>query len=302
MIYPLLLIANYALLALTFVLGKEAVALAHPLVIIGLRMSAAGLLLLVFVYARAPSKFRIQKKDLATFFKVSLFHIYLAFVAEFWALQHLPSNHVNIIYSFTPLFTAALAYFIKNEPLNRKKKLALGIGLIGIAPGFFEQNSAETFDASTHFLAEISLVIAVISSTYAWFDIEKLMNKYSILLINGVAMSIGGIGSLLTAACVLNSDQWIIERPADLALLIGGLILLSNFIFYNLFGALLRHYSLTFLSFAGLLSPIFGAFWGRVLLFEKINATYWGSVFVLLVALLIFYSQERNEEKTIKSA
>lgn len=295
--YPLLLILNYALLALTFVIGKQVVALAHPLIIISLRMIFGGFLLLALIALQNPKKLCMGKGEGPLFLKVALFHIYLAFLPEFWALQHLPSSHVNLIYSFTPLCSAALSYLINGETLSQTKIIALVLGLIGLAPSFFQNAAAHTASSQVHLMAEMALLIAVISSTYAWFDIAKLMKTHSILLINGVSMLLGGFGALITACLLLKPSDFCISHPLSLTLHIAALIILSNFLFYNIFGSLLRHYSLNLLSFAGLLSPFFGAIWGKVLLGEQIDGQFLFAMISLFLALAIFFRDEQRGKK-----
>ncbi len=295
--FPLLLILNYALLALTFVIGKQVVALAHPLIIISLRMILGGSLLLALIALQNPKKLCMGKANWPLFFKVAFFHIYLAFLLEFWALQHLPSSHVNLIYSFTPLCSVALSYLINRETLNQNKIIALVLGSIGLAPSFFQNIAAQTAPFKIHLVAEIALLIAVISSTYAWFDIAKLMKTHSILLINGVSMLLGGFGALITACLLLKPSSFCISQPLSLGLHIAALIILSNFLFYNIFGSLLRHYSLNLLSFAGLLSPFFGAIWGKVLLGEQVDGQFIFAMISLSFALAIFFRDEQMSKK-----
>jgi drug/metabolite transporter (DMT)-like permease len=74
------------------------------------------------------------------------------------------------------------------------------------------------------------------------------------------------------------------------------LIVFANFIVYNLYGWLLRHYSLTFITFAGFLCPIFGAIFGWLFLNEKITWHYFASLICISFALYIFYSEEKKRK------
>lgn len=285
--------ACYALTALTFVLGKRAVELAHPLFVVGARMTVAGLLLLVWHLARAKQRPQVARADLWRFGRVALFHIYLAFACEFWALGVLPSYQVNLIYSTTPFVAAGLSFWLKNERLSRRKWASLCLGLGGMSPIICAQSADRTSALTARTLtAQAALAISVISSSYAWFDIEILMRRYSILLINAQAMLIGGVGSLLSTWFVAGRAGFCVLQPKELALQIGALIVLSNLLFYNLFGWLLQRYSLTLLTFAGLLSPIFGALYGAILLDEAITWQFGVSLAILAAALALFYSQE----------
>ncbi len=293
---------NYAILALTFVLGKQVVQLAHPLLVIGMRMTLAGALLLAYITWRNWRELILDKADLPRVLKVAFFHIYLAFICEFWSLQYLPSSRVNLIYSSTPFVAAGLSYWLKGERLSRRQLLALILGLIGIAPNFLSTpGESNAISSSRAMLTNCVLMISVVSAAYAWFDIEKLMQRYSILLINAFAMLIGGVGALATAYCFLEAQELTISQPAYFAREILLLIVLSNFLFYNLFGWLLQRYSLTLLTFAGLLSPIFGGLYGYMLLNEQIDWKFGLSLSILGIALAIFCKEEREYPENLKA-
>src|SRR5690606_16661016 len=97
MIY--LAILEYAILASTFTIAKVAVGYADPLFIIGIRMVfSAPLMFLIHRFQKAPS-FSIAPKHWYLFLGVSLFHIFLPFIGEFWALQYVSSAKTAITYS-----------------------------------------------------------------------------------------------------------------------------------------------------------------------------------------------------------
>lgn len=292
----LFVFANYAILALTFVLGKQVVQLAHPLLVIGVRMVLAGSLLIAFIAWRNWRELALSWVDVPRILKVAFFHIYLAFTCEFWALQYLPSSRVNLIYSSTPFIAAGLSYYLKNERLTKIQVLALILGILGIAPNLLTDQNASLFSTSKLFIANFALVISVVSAAFAWFDIEKLMLRYSILWINALAMFIGGLGALATAVLTLGRDELRISHPAEFTGEVLLLIILSNFLFYNLFGWLLKRYSLTLLTFAGLLSPMFGGIYGALLLGEKIDWKFGLSLSILGIALALYCKEERKSQ------
>ena len=293
-----LLILLYAILASTFTLAKTVLFYAKPFFVIGFRMTLAGTLLLLFQTIINRRKILPAKKDILLFFKVSLFHIYFFFMLEFWALQKMASSKVTLIYSVTPFIAAALAYFLLNEKLSKKKTFGLLLGFCGLFPIFFLQmdptEGAEIFKIS---FREIALLFSAAFGAYAWFDIKKLMGKgYPLLTINGIAMLVGGILALITTAFV---DGFTPSPIYDFWPFIGWLavlIVVSNVIFYNLYGYLINKYTITFVMFAGFLSPIFGALFGWFFLGETITWHYFLSLAIVAVALYIFYCEELKEE------
>ena len=212
---------------------------------------------------------------------------------EFWALQKMASSKVILIYSITPFITAVLSYFLLSERLSKKKWGGMALGFCGLAPILvLQQNPIEGGELIRISTREIVLLFAAISAAYAWFDVKRLMQRnYTLFMINGVAMFVGGILALITSALV----EGISPSPIfDFWPFLGWLLLLvflSNIVFYNLFGWLLKRYTITFLTFAGFLNPTFGAFYGWFFLGEIITWHYFLSLGVIAMALYLFHCE-----------
>lgn len=301
-----LIVVLYAFLALTFVFAKFIVGYASPIFIIASRMLIAGALLLLYEVIVAKKNIVPEKKDFFLFFQTSLFHIFFSFVLEFWAMQYVSSSKANIIYSTTPFITAGLSYLLLSEKLSLKKIIGMVLGLGGLMPVILASSSSAEFGNELFriSLPEFILLISVTCAAYAWFLVKKLMHKgYRLPLINGIAMLLGGIEALITSlaieiACPMfkgNCVRLVYEWKPFLFWLLM-LIVVANFIVYNLYGWLLRHYSLTFITFAGFLCPIFGAIFGWLLLNEKITWHYFASLICISFALYIFYSEEKKRK------
>jgi hypothetical protein len=62
-------------------------------------MFFAGFLLLGYVKLIKGQSLRVAKKDLYLFGQVMLFHIYGAFMLEFWSMQYLTSAKAALLYN-----------------------------------------------------------------------------------------------------------------------------------------------------------------------------------------------------------
>ncbi len=290
-----LVILEYLILASTFTIAKATLFYAKPFFIIGFRMTLAGILLLGFKYFTDKRSLKIYKSDWWLFLKTSLFHIYLAFILEFWALQYLTSSKTNLIYSTTPFIAAVLAYFIFAEKLSKQKSVGMLIGLFGLIPIFLTQtdpreSAMQLFSFS---VPELVLLGAVFSATYAWFVIKKLLIKgYSLVVINGVAMLIGGIFALFTSFIFEGIKTSPVFDLWPFLFWVLLLILVANIISYNLYTWLIKHYSITFVTFAGFLCPVFGGFLGWFFLGEHITWHYYFALACVTVGLYVFYKDE----------
>ncbi len=297
-----LVILLFALFASLFGLSKATLAYSEPFFLIGSRMFLAGLLLLAhqFIYNRKNIKFKMA--HLWPFFLLSLFMIYLTNAAEIWGIQHMLSAKACLIYSLSPFLAALVAYIMLKETLNAKKWLGLIIGFVGLVPIFMTQSDAEQLVGSLGHIsyAEVSMLFAVFCGVYGWTLLKKIVSeyKYSPIFANGIAMTIGGGLALLHS--YYSGESWTPIPVSDVMPFIQNTIamcLISNIIGYNLYGYLLKHYSATFMAFAGLITPIFASFFGWVFLGETITWHFFASIALFSVGLTLFYQEELKREK-----
>lgn len=263
----------YALFASVFTVSKIGLEYAQPFFFVGVRMALAGLLLLGYQFFFNRSQFALRKEHLVTFVALAIFNIYLTNVLEFWGLQYLTSFKTCFIYSFSPFASALFSFLIFSERLSIKKWLGLLIGVIGIMPALLTQTSAE--ERAGQFLifswAELSVMTAAFCSVFGWILLKQLVQKegYSPLMANGFSMLLGGIFSLGHSFAV---EEWhpfpVVEYVPffECALF---LIVVSSLICYNLYGYLLKRYSATFISLAGLSTPLFTALLGSFFLAKR---------------------------------
>lgn len=288
-----LIILLYFIIALTFVFAKDAVVSASPIFFIAVRMIIAALVLFISEYIKEKKIMFPKKSDFCLFLVVSLLHIYIPFVGEFWSLQYLDALKVNFIFALTPFFAITI------ESIQMKKLPSLRT-ISGVIIGFcvlmfllIIKDHASLF-TNIHTLLSISvseyvLLCAVISSTVAWFFIKQLTKeRYTITTINAWCMLFGGFASLATAYFFeeINIISYV-AFSKNLFLL----ILFSNILFYNLYGALLQKHSMTLLTTTGFLSPFFGLLFEGIMTKTVPDHLYFISL--LLVALgLYFVAQE----------
>ena len=282
----------YAILAATFIIAKTTLLYAPPFFLIAFRMIFAGLLLLSY-YRVVYGPIVIKTQDYWLFAQTAWYHIFCAFVLEFWALQYLTALKTTVIYSITPFVTAIFSYLLLNQLLNTQKIIGILLGLIGLIPICLVHAQAEVnllvWQVS---LADIVLLIAVISSAYAWFLVKKLMERgYSLLVINGIVMFFGGILSEIASLCL----EGIIPQVSNWGLFfqwIALLILVANVVVYNFYGYLMQRYSLTFISLSGFLCPVFAALYEWLFLQGTISWHYVVSLALVTIGLFLFYRTE----------
>jgi len=290
----ILIIVLYALLASTFVFAKKAIGYASPCFLIGFRSILSGFVLLSYHYFRSNRGLNIKREDWWLFFKTAVVHIYITYVFEFWALRYVTALKSTLIFSATPFIAAILSYFLLKERLSKKQWGGITVGLSGLIPVIVAEapSSEAAMELATVSLPEIVLFAAVTSGAYAWFLVKRLMAKgYSLSLINGSAMLIGGILAMLTASLAEDLSNPVSEWLPFLGWL-SLLIIVANVIFYNLYGFLLRRYTITHLTFAGFLCPGFGALYAWLFTGRDLTWHYGVSLLLVAAGLYIFTNQK----------
>jgi len=298
-------VAMYAVWSSVFTFGKLALAFSTPLFLTGSRMAIGGALLLGYIALYKRSNFKMKKKQWISLFLLGFFSIYLTNILEFWGLQHLSSAKTCFIYSLSPLFTAVLSYVYFKEKINGRKWLGLGIGFLGILPVLFTQTgSEELFKGSFLSLPTLAIIGAVLASVYGWILLRKNLKdtEVSPLMANGTAMLFGGMLALIHSGF---SDLWsplpiTKGHTYDVMSIVMIMTLLFNIVCYNLYGMLLRRFTATFLSFIGLLSPVFASLSGRIFLGEPLSWTILLSTGIVSSGLSLVYYAELKQGYIIK--
>jgi len=289
-----------------FALSKMTLSYAPPIFLTAIRMLFAGFLLVGYLLVR--KRLKINKKQFVAIALFAFFSVYLTNILEFWGVQHLTAAKTCFIYSLTPFFSALFSYLHFKEKMTPKKWLGLGIGLVGMVPVFLIQTGSENLFSSLFIFSqpELAIIGATLFSAYGWVLLRLLVKKNALspLIANGLSMLIGG-GMALTHSFF--ADSW---APTPIVAggfmpMIKGLVLMtviSNIICYNLYGWLLKKYTATFMSFVGLLSPIFASLTEWMILGTRPNPIIFLSTLVVVSGLWLVYQSELKQGYIIKDA
>ncbi len=302
----LLVLAINALMGATFSIVKLILEnYTSPIFLVGYRMTLAGVMLLGYLWLFDRPNFKIQRQDWFAFIKIMLFHVYISFIAEFWAQNYLTPAKLALLFNLQPFLTAAFSYMMHRRSQSLVKLAGLVIGFVGFFPILFFGDAQEATLGGIFFLSipELVLFIAVASSAYGWLMVEHLVveRKYSSLMVNGFGMLVGGSLALMTSYVVScfgsNFERAWNPLPVSdfgkLTLWVLVLILLSNIIFYNIYAKMMHKYSATFLSFTGLTVPLFAALWEWLIFGTFVSWPFWLSLAGVSLGLAIYYRAER---------
>lgn len=297
-----LVVLMYATWSSIFSLGKMTLQYAPPVFLTGFRMTLAGLLLLLYFALVKRSSFKFDKKQWFSLILLAFFSIYLTNILEFWGLQYLSAAKTCFLYSLSPFFAALFSYIHFKEKMNGRKWIGLAIGFLGFIPVLMTQTGSEELLNAFSFFSWPTLAImgAALFSVYGWILLRMLVKEGEAIappLANGVSMLLGGIFAFIHSFFV---DSW---NPLPVVAHQGGsflqgallMTLISNIICYNLYGMMLKRYTATFLSFMGLLSPIFASLTGWLFLNETPSWTIFLSTAVVSSGLWIVYRAELKQ-------
>jgi len=298
----LLVVLLCALYGSVFTIGKMALETTTPLFITGSRMVLAALLLLTYQFFFHRKELALKKEHIFPIVMIGLTSVYFTNFLEFWGLQFMESGKACFLYSFSPIASALLSVAWFSEKITFWKWIGLVLGLLGFAP-LLMLDPAVTDNSSTvgfFTLAELALLGAAVAVAMGWIIMRSLIKKHTISFVtaNGVSMMVGGLVSLLHSFFV---DSWNPLPITDTIAFIPpflGLTLVSNLISYNLNAFLLKHYTATFLSFAGISQSLFAAFFGFIFLEEVLSGYFWISIVMVSFGLYIYYQQELKQGLT----
>ncbi len=297
----LLVVFLYAIWSSVFSFAKVALMYSPPVFLTGFRMLLASVILLGYLLVAKRSSFKLTGKQIFSFAILGFFSIYLTNILEFWGVQYLSAAKACFIYSLSPFFAALFSYLHFNEKMNVRKWIGFGIGLVGTIPVLIHQSGAEELLNAFSFFSWPSLALmgAALASVYGWVLLRVIVKDSSVspLMANGSSMLFGGILALVHSYFI---DAWtpLPVQEGNFGPFLKITLLMTvifNIFCYNLYGAMLKRFTATLLSFLGLVSPIFASLHGWIFLGEPLSWTIFLSTAILSVGLWIVYSAELKQ-------
>ena len=307
-----LVVFMYAAWSSVFSLAKIALEVSPPLFLTACRMLLAAAILLGYLALRNRSSFRMSGKQFLLLGFLGLFSIYLTNSLEFWSLQHLTAAKTCFMYSIAPFFAALFSYLHFGEKMNGRKWIGMVIGFAGYIPVLAMQKGAGELLTSLSFVSwpELAMLGASICTAYGWILLRIAVNPskdkpaISPLMANGASMLFGGLLALIHCSI---AETW---NPLPVALdnlgsFTQGILimtLISNILCYNLYGFLLKKFTATFISFMGLLSPLFASLNSWIFLGEPPSLIIFLSTGIVSLGLWMIYSAELRQGYIRKTA
>lgn len=252
---------------------------------LGMGLTAELRALAATLFLLAVCAFVHQRVALAanwrTYAWVGLINNALPFLCFAFAARHLPAGYLAILNGSSALFTALIAAAVLGESLTRGKIAGIVIGLIGIA--LIVQLGPIVID--TWKLAAIVVALAG-SALWGWGGV-LIKQRAARLPLMGFAA-----GTTLAATLYL-SPSWLTAPTADWSLSTAAagvtLGLLCTGIAYLWFFSLIRDVGAAKTMAVTFLVPVFGVFWGWLLLDEPVTLGMIIGIAVVLASLALVF-------------
>lgn len=285
-----MLILLAALWGASFLFMRIAAPSLGPIVLIELRVSIAGLALLLFAAIRKHRTNVLQKWK--QYLLLGAFNAAIPFSLIATAELHSSASLAAILNATSPLFTALVAWVWMRDPFTVKKFVGLVSGVIGVAVlvGWNPHQNTEHIWLSVlmSLLAALFYGIAGVYSARA-FKGEKPMDM--------------AIGQQLAAGLLLVpfAASTLPNRLPSLEVILSvlGLAILCTSFGYLLYFALIRNVGPVKAISVTFLVPIFGILWGAIFLGESISfGTFVGFIMILLSVTMVANIPLRGRKET----
>lgn len=290
-----LIVFLFAIWSSVFTLGRITVTHCPPLLLTSSRMILAGFILLLYLLIFKRKDLKINKNQFFAIIVLGILSMYFSNALEYWGQQKITASKTCFIYSLTPFFAAIFSFIHFKERMNLKKWAGMAIGLLGVIVSIYLQ-SGNLNGLCFFSLADLAIVGATLFSVYGWIILRLIVkdNELSPITANALSMFIGGFFALFHSFI---AESW---HPLPISLehmgpALKGILLMtfiSNVICYNIYGYLLKKYTATFLSFVGLLSPLFASLNEWLILKEPPSFIILISTAIVMIGLWIIYQEE----------
>lgn len=218
--------------------------------------------------------------------------IVIPFGAIAWGTQYIASGLSAILNATMPLFTFGIAALLGEEPLNFRRVLGLILGFGGILvltwPKLEAGGRSEVWGQAAIVLASLSYAAAILYAK------RHLAQETPLLTAFGQV----SMGFLLLAPLALVESPWqqaFTSRAVGAVLAIGAI---GTGMAYILYYRLLREVGPTATSLVTYIVPLFGIFWGRIILQEIFSWHAFAALVLIFASLILVNGLPRMKRAT----
>src|ERR1700744_5141218 len=185
---PLLIVVFCLLWSYAFVAGKIGVTYCPPLILLAVRFSLAGIVILGITALRGE-RWSLSLRDTLAFALIGVANNALYLGLGYTGLQSVSAGLGGLIVSANPVFTAVFAALLLNEQLTWRKIIGLLLGIVGVGAIVVHRMSGGT-DSLHGILFTLASLASIVAGTILF---KLLAPKGSLWIGNGVQNLAAGI-------------------------------------------------------------------------------------------------------------
>lgn len=193
-----------------------------PLHLAGLRFMISGLIIFPFC-SNYSSNLKIIWIHKWYVLKVSFFSTFLLYSLFHYGISLVPASVTALVIGSGPLFIAIFARYLKNEPLTKRKSVAIATGFAGIgiiAVGRF----GGFLSVEVSWLGLGVLILANLSGSFGNIVISNNKVPINPIFVNAIQLFIGGLSIFILSLLIEDYEYVQLPKTFYLALLWLSLI------------------------------------------------------------------------------
>jgi drug/metabolite transporter (DMT)-like permease len=262
----------------SFLLIKIGVSEIGPMTLAMLRI-AIGATVLGAVLALRRERLPRARRTWAHLAIMAALGVALPFAAISWGTQHIASSLAAILNAAMPLFTFSIVALLGSEPTGLRRLLGILLGFAGILILVLLVGGLQV-----SLLGQLAIVLAALSYALAVVYANRHLMAESPLHTSFGQLT---LAALMLAPMALAETSWraaITYRSLGAVMLLG---VLGTAIAYLIYYGLIRQAGATFTSLVTYITPVFGVFWGRLILSERLTWNAFAALGLILGGLLL---------------
>lgn len=294
------IILGFGIFASAITINKLMLFQLPPLLFVGMRMLASGLIMLVYHAFRSPRmKMCNLKPDIKSLILIGILTTFLPSALKAFGLKYLISSKATLISSLDPFVTAIYAYFLWGEKINLKQFLGMCIAFMGIFVLLLTTSPIEKIVGGLGFISwpELATIASMVIGRYGWILAQKVLHadRYTPSELNALIMTVGGSCALIASACLEDVVHCCFPTTWTFWFILLYSITIGNIVGYTIFSTLLKKHPITLISLCGISVPLYVHLFGPIVLGEHLSAIFFGSFILVATGTFIFVRSRKKQ-------
>lgn len=292
------IILGFGVFASAITINKLCLVQLPPLLFVGMRMLASGLIMLVYHAFRSPRmKMCHIKPNIKSLIIIGILTTFIPSALKAFGLKYLISSKATLLSSLDPFVTAIYAYFLWNERVNFRQFLGMFIAFSGIVVLLLSTSPVEQMFGGIGFLSwpEIATLASMVVGRYGWILAQRVLHadRYTPSELNALIMTVGGSCSLLFSAFLGELSHCVLPTSTTFWLVVAYSITIGNIAGYTIYSTLLKKHPITLISLCGISVPLYVHLFGPFILGEHLSSLFFISFLLVALGTFIFIKNKK---------